>query len=204
MLDDGVSGKTRVADRTDLSHVVRASASHPFFDYGQYVSRDTVYSIESKQIAVHSGRASGPFLACVRLTNVSDGGSQLRKIMTSVTHSRTLTRNAPPIRDASLPLRFNRVYSVGRSCFFFATFGPFAAARLIAASDTRGLRVCTRVHDRIALRCHDSHSPSFSAHPLHSSARERDAVMNSRILSPVLDTIIKRFVISLLFYLSCH
>lgn len=58
--------------------------------YGQYVSRDTVYSIESKQIAVRTGRAGRSRMrAAYKCPTV---GSQLRKIMTSVTQSRLRLR----------------------------------------------------------------------------------------------------------------
>lgn len=116
----------------------------------------------------------------------------------TLAHTLTRTRNAPLPWHALL-------YSTprGRSPFaviastawgdhaFFRNFRIFCSVET-NCRDIRGLSVCTRVYDRIALRCHDSHSPSFNPHPLHSNAREWKVVMNSRnwILSPVLDTTI--------------
>lgn len=87
-------------------------------------------------------RPSGPLLHACGL-QMSDGGSQLRKIMTSVTQSRLRVRVCvtPSFRDgrpspsdpSCCPLRFNRVRGsehrdCGRMCacvVFFATFGLF-------------------------------------------------------------------------------
>lgn len=175
-----------------LSYIAGASTSHPFFDNGQYVSRDIVYSIESKQIAVHSDQASNPFSHACSL-QMSDGGSQLRKIMTSMTHSRTLTRtrNAllswrafPPRGRAlpSLPVRGDHV--------FFRNFWTFCSGAVNCRErHSRSVRLHAGSWPHRVALCHDSHSPSFNAHPLHSNAgNEWDAVMNSMIL--VLDTII--------------
>lgn len=165
-------------------------ARHPSFGAADNRFPATQFVVSNqKQIAVRSGRASGPLShACGLQMSVS--GSQLRKIMTSVTHSRTRLRVCvtPSFRDGGTPSPINRALApfaltAGQrgkggggaegsgNHAFFRNFRTFPAVRLIAASDTRDLRVCTRVHDRIALRCHDSHSPSFSMHPLHPRAR---------------------------------
>lgn len=85
--------------RTDLPRYVHARASHPTFGAADNTFPATQFAVSNqKQIAVRTGRASGPLSHACGL-QMSVGGSQLRKIMTSVTHSRTLTR----VRNALLP-----------------------------------------------------------------------------------------------------
>lgn len=129
-----------------VARYVRARTSHSFFGAADNRFPATQFVISNqKQIAVRTGRASGPLSHACGL-QMSAGGSQLRKIMTSVTYSRTLTR----VRNVPLPRRARLSSSVhedthphslpfaptasatgddggreARITLFFATFGPF-------------------------------------------------------------------------------
>lgn len=135
-------------------------------------------SNQSKLLCVPAERASGPLSHACGL-QMSDGGFQLRKIMTSVTYSRALARVCvtPSFRNSSpvtlrprvapallAPFALIAWRQSGDFFFFFRYFRIFSAANCRERHSSRP-RVCTQVYDRaMVLHRHDSHSPSFSVH----------------------------------------